>query len=935
MCYLLMGLFLLLLAAEPGKAAAKGEWPMPAHDARLSARAEVPCNMPQVPREAWSYDVGKISPRWAMTADVDDDGRPEILYGPAPLVCADMKGREKWRAACGQVVAVADLDGDGQTEIVADGPVVISGRDGSALWSRTGPGYVLAYRTHVGKLLPDRKGLQIACVSEQYENNYAQLWSFDGGARQAKLEWEREFNKGPVYAHATSAAGRFDEKTMCVAAAVHGGLVVMDARDGKDLFRLYWQPHPGMGVVRNYGSLCIRDLDGDGKSEFVFLNDLIAVQMGVISPARGPAGEAADQNKPVPAPDVAEGTRAVYPEGPLRWRRYFGEWYPQGKPTLHIPPFCIADVDGDGQQEIVVSLHLDGWQLKVYNALTGQQKASVPGLYAHAVTDLDGDGMAEIVASEEPARTPREHTMLVIGNCLQEGWRQRFRQERCRLEGTDSPLWPPDYAGRNLDQKAPVYIENRSGRTLLLTTDDNGDSRADRLLALSLAPGKSAAGRSDRLDAKEGVRVLACAGRNPVAVSEKAEMLALNRSGRKIASWPCGSPAVSGVSAADINGDGSVELVMCRAERQVAALAGPFEAGEAPHVLWTVDGWGFLTSGKYGPAVLTADVNGDGRQEILTACLAGEGGVGVQLIGADGKILWKTPIPGAMETRLYPVITRALFADLDGDDHLDVYVSARLAMTGNDASQSFGLSGRDGKILWHNDASDPVIWHHTMGPTGMPAAADVNGDGRQDILFVTLDLCTELSGRDGSFLHTPLIPNEIWQQQNASTQWTAYGTQLPADLDGDGKPEILLCGGWGQFGAWTMDRKLLWTADPGREEHAYMLPGIADVDGDGKLEIGMIHLGGAFRCYEAATGRLKWEVRGLKAYTDVVCADVDGDGRPEFLLGLAAVKAVDSGSGKILWEGQTTRSPAVADIDGDGLGEIVAGGEDGKVRIFK
>jgi len=133
--------------------------------------------------------------RWAMCADVDDDGQEEVLYGPSPLVCVDFSGKERWRA-WGGVIAIADMDGDGATEIVTDVPHIIRGKDGKTLWTRTGPGSVGRDRVHVGKLLPDRKGLQVACVSEKYEFNYAQVWSFADGCDKAKLEWEREINKG-------------------------------------------------------------------------------------------------------------------------------------------------------------------------------------------------------------------------------------------------------------------------------------------------------------------------------------------------------------------------------------------------------------------------------------------------------------------------------------------------------------------------------------------------------------------------------------------------------------------------------------------------------------------------------------------------------------------------------------------------------------------
>jgi hypothetical protein len=85
-------------------------------------------------------------------------------------------------------------------------------------------------------------------------------------------------------------------------------------------------------------------------------------------------------------------------------------------------------------------------------------------------------------------------------------------------------------------------------------------------------------------------------------------------------------------------------------------------------------------------------------------------------------------------------------------------------------------------------------------------------------------------------------------------------------------------------------------------------------------------------------GTLKWELPEVRQTTDVVTADVDGDGLPEFVASLAAYKAVGADRGRVLWEVDAPVShcpPVVADVDGDGLSEIIVGLLDGTLRIYK
>jgi hypothetical protein len=75
----------------------------------------------------------------------------------------------------------------------------------------------------------------------------------------------------------------------------------------------------------------------------------------------------------------------------------------------------------------------------------------------------------------------------------------------------------------------------------------------------------------------------------------------------------------------------------------------------------------------------------------------------------------------------------------------------------------------------------------------------------------------------------------------------------------------------------------------------------------------------------------------------VTAADLDGDGRAEFLFGCAdgnlyAVKSPSEGSeGQVLWKvplGAPVGPPSIADLDGDGQAEILVCTQDGWLHVL-
>jgi outer membrane protein assembly factor BamB len=242
------------------------------------------------------------------------------------------------------------------------------------------------------------------------------------------------------------------------------------------------------------------------------------------------------------------------------------------------------------------------------------------------------------------------------------------------------------------------------------------------------------------------------------------------------------------------------------------------------------------------------------------------------------------------------------------------------------------LRGDTGQVVWRQES---LIGQEATMPYGggLPAVADVNSDGLDEMVHEFATLYGVLSGKTG----TPVYPPAFLCGPKYLGKWFAYSSPTLADLDGDGKIEVYLnslsnaCGG---FGALRIEGKPLWVQFRDNLHGPVGFAPVGDFDGDGKLEIAVPAVDGTLLCLKAATGGLKWQVRAA-VWGDVVAADINGDGVQELLFhGLDnRLHAVSGRDGHEIWSVAAPGRPIVADVDGDGLLEVLAVGLDGVLRI--
>ncbi|NHJ05802.1 MAG: hypothetical protein EAX90_13330, partial [Candidatus Heimdallarchaeota archaeon] len=282
----------------------------------------------------------------------------------------------------------------------------------------------------------------------------------------------------------------------------------------------------------------------------------------------------------------------------------------------------------------------------------------------------------------------------------------------------------------------------------------------------------------------------------------------------------------------------------------------------------------------------------------------------------NGIVLWCLDV----EKEIY---SSPALADIDQDGSIDIIVCAGYF----DEKGSIYCLERNGSIKWQQEFDKHIF--------SSPAIADLDKDGNLDIVFTCHDNYTYCLDHEG---------NEKWRYD---MEGRSRSTPCIADLDGDGELEILIANLMEKSGYYG---KLCCLNYNGIEKWAnytdtgyYANPTVADLDGDGKLEILIGSLmWDRFHCFnydgtwnwtfdtEPSTVFNLWSV-----CNSAVVADIDNDLELEIVFGdLSNITYCLNATGYEEWryyyEGTMfISSPSLADIDKDGFLEIIMAGSQG------
>lgn len=345
------------------------------------------------------------------------------------------------------------------------------------------------------------------------------------------------------------------------------------------------------------------------------------------------------------------------------------------------------------------------------------------------------------------------------------------------------------------------------------------------------------------------------------------------------------------------------------------------------------------------PAV--GDLFNDGRKEIVF----GTAGRKIYVLFPDGSVAPGWPVTMPSEPGAAPAI-----GDVDGDGFPDIVVACGSTFDPNGAGEVRAYK-RDGTLIWSFLPADNNGDGRPDGVVSTPAIGDIDGDGKNEVVFGSWDFnLYALRGATGALMPGfPPDPSGL----GFGLRDSIWSSPALADLDGDGKLEIIIGSDTHAEGPPinTPDggaiRVFRWngTYYPGFPQYVDQTimssPAIGDIDGDGKLEI--IVGGGVF--YTGAVGHkvYAWKTDGTfvpgwpvttagQVFSSPALADLDGDGIPEVIIsdqpegGQEPWLYAFRGSGALLWKMRprcffaTTPNignPVVADVNGDGQVEIL------------
>jgi FG-GAP-like repeat/FG-GAP repeat len=390
-----------------------------------------------------------------------------------------------------------------------------------------------------------------------------------------------------------------------------------------------------------------------------------------------------------------------------------------------------------------------------------------------------------------------------------------------------------------------------------------------------------------------------------------------------------GPVRVTQPSVGDLDNDGTKEIVVGTAGRQ----------------LWVLNANGSVRAGW--PQTLPAEVvgspaigliDGDQFSDIAvgfkgTTDPSGKGGI--RAYRRDGSLIW----------------TRLTATDEGADG---VFSSPAIANVDGAGGNEVVAASFDFRVyVIKGDGSNLAGWPKKMRDTifSSPTVFDLDADGKLEII---IGVDTHLEGPpfntpNGGALYVFRYDGALFPGFPQFIDQTMMSSPAVGDIDGDGKPEIVVGGGTfygGNVGkkvyAYRCDGSFVAGWPFSTDAQVFDSPALADLDGNGVLDV-VITDENANLYALRGNGTQIFKIKpksffGTSPNADnPIVADIDGDGIPEILVAVNTEIAVVSPTGaqltddgshdgrKSYYTETATSGAVVTDLEGDGQTDVVAG----------